>query len=93
MIFNLIKKLENYHKIIKNPNILLVIYSFFSFIEKMLVFNWKTNTLLGAFLILNVKRYERLKKFGKNKNKLAFMLFADKSQIEYNLSSNENSQN
>lgn len=74
-LFDLIYKLENYHKIINNLNILTVVLNLFVFLEKMIVYNWKSNTLLGSYFILNQNKFQRLKKFGLNKNNLSILLF------------------
>lgn len=42
----------------------------------------KTNSLLGAHFILSQDRFERIKAFAKDKNRLALLLFADKLNMK-----------
>ena len=80
--FETIKKLENYKEILNNLNILSVILDIFLILEKIIVFNWSTNSLLGAFLIKNKIYFERILNFGKDEEKLSILIFEDKIEIK-----------
>jgi hypothetical protein len=70
ILFDLLRSLEVYQEIIRNPKLLQVALDLFFVIEKLLVFNWSKNSLLGAYLWINKNVYFRFRKFGSDRNKL-----------------------
>lgn len=70
ILFDLLRSLEVYQEIIRNPKLLQVALDLFFVIEKLLVFNWSKNSLLGAHLWINKDIYFRFRKFGNERNKL-----------------------
>lgn len=70
MFFDLLRKLEDYQLIVRNPKLLQIALDLFFVVEKLLVFNWSKNSLLGAHLWVNRAIYHRFRLFGNNRNKL-----------------------
>lgn len=70
ILFDLLRSLEVYNDIIRNPKLLQVALDLFFIIEKLLVFNWSKNSLLGAHLWISKNVYKRFRKFGNDRNKL-----------------------
>ena len=70
LFFDLLRKLEDYRRAVRNPKVIQVALDLFFVIEKLLVFNWSKNSLLGAHLWINRSVYARFKAFGNSRNKL-----------------------
>lgn len=70
LLFDLLRKLEDYPRILRDPKLMQVSLDLFFVIEKLLVFNWAHNSLLAAYLWLNRPLYDRLKSFGKSRDRL-----------------------
>lgn len=70
LLFDLLCKLEDYPRILRDPKLMQVALDLFFVIEKLLVFNWVHNSLLAAYLWLNKPLYERLRSFGKSRDRL-----------------------
>ena len=87
--FQVLTRLENYPKIVDNVFRLEVIFNLFTILEKILIFNWKTNATLGAFLILHQDIFNRLITFGTDRNRLVLLLFPQHPSIVKHSSSEE----
>jgi hypothetical protein len=70
LLFDLLRKLEDYPRILRDPKLMQVSLDLFFVIEKLLVFNWVHNSLLAAYLWLNKPLYGRLRSFGKSRDRL-----------------------
>ena len=70
LLFDLLRQLENYPRILRDPKLMQVALDLFFVIEKLLVFNWAHNSLLAAYLWLNKPLYARLRSFGKSRDRL-----------------------
>lgn len=77
LLFDLLRKLEDYPRILQDPKLMQVSLDLFFVIEKLLVFNWAHNSLLAAYLWLNKDIYIRLKSFGQSREKLGKWLFRE----------------
>lgn len=70
LLFDLLRSLEDYPRILRDPKLLQVALDLFFVIEKLLVFNWAHNSLLAAYLWLNQPLYARLRSFGRSRDRL-----------------------
>ena len=70
LLFDLLRKLEDYPRILRDPKLMQVALDIFFVIEKLLVFNWAHNSLLAAYLWLNKDLYGRLRAFGQSRDRL-----------------------
>ena len=78
MIFSLIHKLENYELFVKEPRFYRVFMFLFMLVEKILVHNWKNNTLLSSFFVMNHETFLRAVDFAKSKTNLVILMYPDK---------------
>lgn len=70
LLFDLLRRLEDYPRILRDPKLLQVALDLFFVVEKLLVFNWVHNSLLAAYLWLNRPLYARLRSFGQSRDRL-----------------------
>lgn len=75
LLFDLLRKLEDYPRILRDPKLMQVALDLFFVIEKLLVFNWAHNSLLAAYLWLNKDLYGRLRSFGTSRDRLGRGMF------------------